>query len=208
MTVMDVIPDRKWRIPSPFPFQRISRIDRAMPFRLLRPSFLFLALALVVASCGYIPRQVAGIPADTSWDALPLRKWLAEDRAEPVALAFCAPPECGPGLAVSVIRLTGKDADLTEALLRDPERLARGLRSPVGREKPVKTRIAVERLTGGPLPGFAIDLAPADGAKPPAYGAAFGKREGGTLSVVLVIGVSREAVVATARDVSARELGS
>jgi hypothetical protein len=174
--------------------------------RLLR-SFPLL-LALVVASCGYIPRPVAGVPPGTPWDALPLRKWLAEDRAEPVALSFCAPPECGPGLTVGVIRLTGKDADVTEALLKDPERLARGLRSPAGREKPVKTRITVERLRDSPFPGFAIDLAPADGSRRPAYGAAFGKREGEALSVVLVIGEAQDAVLATAREVAARELGS
>src|SRR5690242_5590017 len=102
-----------------------------MPFRLLRSSLFILIFGLTVASCGYIPRQVAGLPSGPPWDALPLRKWLAEDRAEPIALAFCAPPECSPGLAVSVIRLTGKDADITDAVLRDPERLARALRSPV-----------------------------------------------------------------------------
>jgi hypothetical protein len=179
-----------------------------MLFRLLRSCLPILILALAVASCGYIPRPVAGVPPGAHWGALPLRKWLAEDRAEPVALSFCAPPECSPGLAVSVIRMTGKDADRTEALLKDPERLARGLRSPAGREKPVKTRIAVERLTDGPFPGFAIDLAPADGGKPLAYGAAFGKRDGETLSVVLVIGQVQDAVRATARDVAVRELGS
>ena len=77
---------------------------------------------------------------------------------------------------------------MTEALLKDPERLARGLRSPAGRAKPVKTRITVERLRDDPFPGFTIDLAPSDGGKRPAVGAAFGKREGETLSVVLVIG--------------------
>lgn len=179
-----------------------------MPFHLLRSSFLILALALSVASCGYIPRQVAGLPSGTPWDALPLRKWLAEDRADPVALSFCVPPECGPGLAVSVIRLTGKDADITDALLKDPERLARALRSPAGREKPIKTHITVERLKDAPYPGFAIDLAPADGSKRPAYGAAFGKREGEALSVVLVIGENSDVVKETARQVAARELGS
>ncbi|MEE1658372.1 hypothetical protein VB618_19410 [Microvirga sp. CF3062] len=179
-----------------------------MPFLQLRSCLLILAVALSLSSCGYIPRPVAGVPPGTPWDALPLRKWLAEDRAEPVALSFCAPPECSPGLAVSVIRLTGKDAEVTEALLKEPERLARGLRSPAGRAKPVKTRITVERLRDGPLPGFAIDLAPADGGKPPAYGAAFGKREGEILSVVLVIGEAQDAVLATARQVAARELGS
>jgi hypothetical protein len=179
-----------------------------MVLRLLRSCLPILVLALSVASCGYIPRPVAGVPPGAPWEALPLRKWLAEDRAEPVALSFCAPPECSPGLAVSVIRITGKDADVTEALLKDPERLARGLRSPAGREKPVKTRIAVERLANGPFPGFAIDLAPADGGKPPAYGAAFGRREGEILSVVLVIGEAQDAVRQTAREVAARELGS
>lgn len=179
-----------------------------MPFRLLRSNLLPLALALTVASCGYIPRQVAGLPVDTSWDALPLRKWLAEERAEPVALAFCAPPACGPGLTVGVIRLTGKDAEITEALLRDPERLARAMRSPAGREKPVRTEVAVERLGDAPYPGFAIALAPADGRKRPAYGAAFGRRSGDDLEVVLVIGEASDAVRETARAVAARELGS
>ena len=177
-----------------------------MLLRLLRPCLLF--LALTIASCGYIPRQVAGLSLNASWDALPLRKWLAEDRSEPVALAFCAPPECGPGLAVSVIRLTGKDADITDAVLKDPERLARALRSPAGRDKPVKTLITVARLSDGPYPGFAIDLAPADGSKRPAYGVAFGKRDSEALSVVLVIGEVPDVVRETARDVAARELGS
>ncbi|WP_114943015.1 hypothetical protein [Microvirga calopogonii] len=179
-----------------------------MPLRLLRSSLLILIFGLAVASCGYIPRQVAGLPSGPPWDALPLRKWLAEDRAEPVALAFCAPPECSPGLAVSVIRLTGKDADITDAILGDPERLARALRSPAGREKPVKTRISVERLRDTPYRGFAIDLAPLDGSKRPAYGAAFGKRDSEALSVVLVIGESPDSVLETAKEVAARELGS
>ena len=179
-----------------------------MLLRVLRPLSLVLALAPVVAGCGYIPRPVAGVPPGAPWDALPLRKWLAEDRAEPVALSFCAPPECSPGLAVGVVRLTGRDAQVTESLLEDPERLARALRSPAGREKPVRTRITVERLNGGPYPGFAIDLTPSDGAKRQAYGAALGRREGEALSVVLVIGEDARAVHETARQVAARELGS
>ncbi|MBA1155729.1 hypothetical protein [Microvirga mediterraneensis] len=179
-----------------------------MPFRLLRSSLLVLTFGLAVASCGYLPRQVAGLPSGPPWDALPLRKWLAEDRAEPIALAFCAPPECSPGLAVSVIRLTGKDADITDAVLKDPERLARALRSPAGREKPVKTRISVERLKDSPYPGFAIELAPSDGGKRPAYGAALGRRSGSDLEVVLAIGEAPDAVRERAKEVAARELGS
>lgn len=178
-----------------------------MSFRLPLPC-LGLVLALGLSGCGYIPRAVEGVPPGSPWQALPLRKWLAEDRAEPVALAFCAPPQCSPGLAVGVVRLTGRDARITEAVLNDPDRLARALRSPAGRGKPVRTAIAVERLKDAPYPGFTIRLAPADGQKPAAFGAALGRRSGDDLEVVLVIGDSAEAVQATARQVAARELGS
>ncbi|MCG7393274.1 hypothetical protein MHY87_10190 [Microvirga sp. ACRRW] len=164
-----------------------------------------LGVALSLTACDYIPRTVAGLQTDASWDALPLRKWLAEDRAEPIALSFCAPPACNPGLAVGVIRLNGKDAQVTEALLKDPERLARALRSPVDRKKPVKTDIAVERFKGAPYPGFAITLSPKDGGKPPAYGAAMGRRSGEGLDVVLAIGVSSELVRQSVQEAAERE---
>ncbi|MXQ14745.1 hypothetical protein [Microvirga makkahensis] len=167
-----------------------------------------LVLALGLTSCGYIPRPVAGVPPGAPWQALPLRKWLAENRAEPIALSFCVPPECSPGLAVSVIRLTGEDARITQAVLEDPERLARGLRSPAGRDKPVRTTVSVERLKDVSYPGFAISLAPENGQKTPAFGAALGRRSGDDLEVVLVIGDSAEAVRRTARRVAAREFGS
>lgn len=178
-----------------------------MPLRLLLRSTL-LAVAFSVASCGYVPRPVAGLPPGEPWGALPLRKWLAEDRAEPVALSFCAPPECRPGLAAGVIRLTGKDAEITRALLEDPERLARALRSPAGRDKPVRAQVSIEHLKDEPYEGFAITLAPADGGKRPAYGAALGKPEGDSLMVVLVIGEDPETVHETVRRVAERELGS
>lgn len=177
-----------------------------MPLRLLSRT-LILLVAIGLAACDYIPRTVAGLPTDASWDALPLRKWLAEDRAEPIALSFCAPPACSPGLAVSVIRLKGRDAQITESLLKDPERLARGLRSPVDRKKPVRTDIAVERLKDMPYPGFAITLSPRDGDKPPAYGAAVGRRSGEDLELVLAIGLSPEVVRQSVREAAARELG-
>ncbi|MGO4389595.1 hypothetical protein AB4Y85_18890 [Microvirga sp. 2YAF29] len=166
-----------------------------------------LGLTLGLTGCDYLPRQVAGLQADASWGALPLRKWLSEERAEPIALSFCAPPECSPGLAVSVIRLKGRDAQITESLLKDPERLARALRSPIDRKKPVQTDVAVERLKNVPYPGFAITLSPKDGKKAPAYGAALGRRSGEDLDVVLVIGVSHEVVQQSVREVAARELG-
>lgn len=175
-----------------------------MPLRLLSRSLL-LFLALGLTGCDYIPRTVAGLQTDASWTALPLRKWLAEDRAEPIALTFCAPPACSPGLAVGVFRLKGRDAEITDTLLRNPERLARGLRSPVDREKPVRTDIAVQRLKDAPYPGFTITLTPRDGGKLPAYGAAMGRRSGESLDVILAVGVSPELVEQSVREAAARE---
>jgi hypothetical protein len=169
-------------------------------------SFGLTAGLLALAACGYIPRPVAGLPPGAPWEALPLRKWLAEDRAEPEALSFCAPPECRPGLAVIVVRLSGKDAEITDGVLKDPERLARALRSPAGRTKPVKTVVSVEPMKEAAAYGFAISLAPADEGKAPAYGAALGRRVGEDLRLVLVVGEARDAVQSTVREVSVREL--
>ena len=121
-------------------------------------------------------------------------------------MAFCAPPECRPGLAVGVIRLTGRDADVAEAVLRDPERLARALQSSAGRTKPVKTAVTVEKLMERDLSGFSITLLPADEGKAPAYGAALGRRSESALRLVLVVGEDPEAVRTTAHEVAAREL--
>jgi hypothetical protein len=185
---------------SRLPF--LQKIQCPAPCRAL---LLGIGLILGLTSCDYLPRTVAGLHADASWGALPLRKWLAEDRAEPIALSFCALPSCNPGLAVSVIRLKGRDAQITESLLKAPERLARALRSPVDRKKPIKSTITVERLRDVSYPGFAITLSPQDSDKPPAYGAALGRRSGEDLDVVLAIGISPEIVQRSIQEVAARE---
>jgi len=178
-----------------------------MRLRFILPAILSFGLV----SCGYVPRPVEGVPPGAPWEALPLRKWLAEDRAEPIALAFCAPPECTPGLVVGIVRLSGRDADEAEAVLKDPSALARALQSPrpkpaPGRKRPVRTLAEATPLENGPLHGFAVSLAPADGKKRPAYGAALGLRTGETLQAVLVIGEDETAVRNTVREVARREL--
>ncbi|QFU15360.1 hypothetical protein [Microvirga thermotolerans] len=169
-------------------------------------------LSLCLASCGYIPRPVEGVPPGAPWEALPLRKWLAEDRAEPIAMAFCAPPGCAPGLAVGVVRLTGRDADTAEAVLKDPSVLVRVLQAPSrkaasDRKRPVRTLAETVPLEEGALRGFAISLAPADGSKRPAYGAALGRRMGDELLAALVVGEDEASVRATLKEVAKRELG-
>jgi hypothetical protein len=166
-----------------------------------RRAFSFgLALLLALAGCGYIPRPVEGVPPGPPWEALPLGKWLAEDRAEPQALSFCAPPECRPGLAVAVVRLKGQDAETTDRVMKKPAVLAQVLRS-------AKTVVTATALQEGASYGFTISLGPAKGGKPPAYGAVLGQRSGDDLHAILVNGDAADAVEATARRVARAELG-
>jgi hypothetical protein len=172
-----------------------------------------LVVAAALSACAtYYPAPILGLADAGSWQSLPLRRWLAEDRAEPEALAICRPPECGPGMAVVVVLTRGRDADRAEAVLKQPEALARALEDMRDRKRrnakaPVRTVAAVERLRSQDLQGFLLFLDREDGARP-AYGAALGRRTRDGLRVVLAIGESREAVQATAVRVAAEHLGS
>jgi hypothetical protein len=198
------------------------------PIRLLRAGIVLAGLAagaIVVSACAYLPRTVDGVPAEPPWVALPLRMWLAEGRAEPEAVAICRPPDCAPAIAIAVVRLTGPDAAAAEAVLNDPERLARALRtpqkgpakdtakatakSPAKRPgRPIRTVVSFERFEAGSDRGFFMSLAPSDGSKRPAFGAALGHASRGGLHVVLVIGSEADAVEAIARRVAETHRGS
>jgi hypothetical protein len=182
---------------------------RAMrsPARASRSFCAGLVLGTLLVACSYIPREVAGLPEEQPWFALPLRSWLAEDRMEPEAVAICRGPECGAGLVASVVRLTGEDARTTQAVLDRPERLVRALE----RAKPnakARTVATMRRLQVGASRGFLLVLQREDGTRPPAYGGALGQPAGKDLRVVMVIGGSEEAVEATLRRVAVDHLGS
>jgi hypothetical protein len=169
---------------------------------------LLLLLAVALSSCvSAYPEPVEGLPDAGSWTALPLRSWLAEDRAEPEAVAICRPPDCGPRMVVGVVRLHGEDADQAEAILRDPDHLARALEEMRGHKSKVRTIATARRLAEGPSQGFVLFLGRDDGERA-VHGAALGRRDADGLRVVLAIGENAEAVEATARRVAARHLGS
>ena len=138
---------------------------------------------------------------------LPLRRWLAEDRADPEAIAVCRPPVCGPGLVVGVVRLTGREADRTEAALADPQKLARALSIPKDPKAAIRAQAAAKRLEAGPARGFALALQRSDGSRP-AHGAVLGQRFGPDLRLVMVIGEEAETVETTARRVARDHLGA
>jgi hypothetical protein len=147
---------------------------------------------------------VEGLPP-TAWLDLPLRRWLAEDRAEPLAVAVCRLPECGPDMVVGVVEIHGRDADAAEAVLNDPERLARALRirseskgSRAPRRDDVPVSVAARPLRDGSLKGFTLSLSRTDGSRA-VFGAALGYRIGSDLRIVLAIGADPDAVEAAAR---------
>jgi hypothetical protein len=149
-----------------------------------------------------------GVPPGEPWFALPLKRWLAEDRAEPEALAVCRRPECGPAMVVSVLRVTGPDADIAEAVLGRPERLRAALEDMKGRKSKVRSVAQVRRIEDGAFQGFALSLGRADGERRPAHAAALGRRAGAGLRLVLVIGEDEDAVEAAVRRVAAQHLGT
>jgi hypothetical protein len=172
---------------------------------------LLLIAAGILSGCSLLslyPAGVRGLPAQESWAALPVGEWLGEGRGEPEAVAICRPPECGPAMAVGVIRLTGAGAEAAQAVLEDPKPLARALRDMKGRKLQVQTDVVVRHLRDGPFEGFTIKLGRKDNALRPVLGAALGRRFGQDLRVVLVIGEDAEAVETTALHVAAEHLGT
>ncbi|HEX2509680.1 MAG TPA: hypothetical protein VHK66_04100 [Microvirga sp.] len=167
----------------------------------------FVLLAGWLVGCSLYPVPVRGVPTDAPWFALPLGEWLGEDRAEPEAVAACRPPECRPGLVVSVVRITGPDAVVAAGILSDPRPLARALQEPQSGE-PSRTAVALEPLAEGAASGFVIALARRDGGRRAAYGAALGRPAGDGLRLVLAIGEDPRAVEEAARRVARQHLGA
>ena len=99
----------------------MASIPRSVPPKLLLVAGFVLGIAL--AACTALPRTVDGLPDPSAWESLPLSDWLAEDRAEPEAVALCE--TCGAGMTVGIVRLSGPSAREAEAELRDPQRLVR-----------------------------------------------------------------------------------
>jgi hypothetical protein len=178
-----------------------------------RRAFACGVLIGALAACQLGPRAVLGVPFGDPWMALPLHRLLVEDRPEPEAMAACRPPDCGPGLAVGVMRLNGRDAAIAERTLGEPERLARALSAPRDAADPrsrrpvVRTAASAKRLQEGPTRGFSLAVRRADGGRS-AHGAVFGQRFGGDLRVVLVVGEEQDAVEAAARRVAREHLAS
>ncbi len=54
------------------------------------------------------PGPSKGVPPGAPWEALPLAEMAGGGSRRASGLAFCAPPECRPGLVVSVIDLKGR----------------------------------------------------------------------------------------------------
>lgn len=169
------------------------------------------ALGLALAGCNYVPAGVEGVPAGGSWTALPLRGWIAEGGATAEAITACFAPDCAPRVAVGVFRASGAQATVLAHALREPQTLARTLvandaadRDPKRRQ--IRTVPTVETLRERGFEGFAIELARADGAREPAYGAVLGRRSGEALRFVIVIGFEADTVRRVARDVAAAHL--
>jgi hypothetical protein len=172
------------------------------------------ALGIALAACTALPRTVEGLPDASAWESLPLSDWLAEDRAEPEAVALCE--TCGAGMMVGIVRLSGPSAREAEAELRDPRRLvqvlearnSRARRPGAGPARPVVVKSSARSFQAAGASGFLLTLWRADGAKPAVQGAALGRRDGSGLTIVLVIGTDAGAVETLAARIAKDRLAS
>lgn len=169
------------------------------------------AVCAALAGCLYIPGTVEGVPNGAPWVALPLRSWIAEGEATAEAVTACFDPGCAPRVAIGVFRATGRQAADLAGVLRDPEKLARGLRANDAadrdpKRRQIRTVPTVRTLQEAGFEGFAIELARADADRAPAHGAVLGRRSGDALRFVIAIGFEAETVRQVARDVATAQL--
>lgn len=157
---------------------------------------LFASL-LTLTGCLYgQQRDFAQLSEGEIWLALPMGSWLGtQSSGEPEALAACLAPGCRNRIAVGVFRLEGEKASRTEAELRDPQRLVRTLKARQNADRDEKRPsfdLAVVPLSIGRLNGFELSLSKAGDSQALLYGAAVGRRVGGTskgdLRVVFAVG--------------------
>jgi hypothetical protein len=161
-----------------------------------------------LAGCIWMPVAVEGLPAGGSWVALPLRGWIAEGDVRAEGIAGCFSAECAPRVAIGIFSATGAEARALQAVLREPERLARFIAARDAadtnpRRQGVRTVATVERLREGAASGFLAALMREDGSRA-AHAAVLGRETRDGLRLALVIGESPEGVRMTAREVAAK----
>jgi hypothetical protein len=181
-----------------------------VPSRLsARARFAAASLALAaLAGCIWLPAPVEGLPGGGSWVALPLRGWIAEGGLRAEGIAGCFSGECAPRVAVGIFRATGAEARTLQAVLREPERLARFIAAQDAadtnpRRQGLRTIATVERLREGAASGFIAALMREDGTRA-VHAAALGRETGEGLRLALVVGESPEGVRAVAQEVAAK----
>lgn len=171
-----------------------------------------LALAVSLAGCVYMPRQVAGLDPNDAWTSLPLRSWLAEERGEAEAIAACFGGECRDRIGVGVFVLKGEAARDARAVLDDPRRLTADLRARERRDesekrKKIDVTIDARPITAGPARGFELTMSSRQEPARVAIGVVLARQEGDGLRVVMAVGEDRAVVDAAARQTAAEVLG-
>lgn len=167
-------------------------------------------LALGVASCRQLgivadvvfPSTVPGLPADQSWESLPLRRWLTETGIEPVAISACF--SCPEPVVAGYFRARGADGVALRRALANPAALLSGRtvgkvrRSP--RVRPGLARVAAQPAQEGGLAGALMVATGSRGRRAAVYGMVV--ERAGVTSAVVIVAVSEEAARRIARGVA------
>lgn len=152
------------------------------------------------------PASVAGLPADRTWQPLPVGVWMTEGEVEAVAIAGCLAPDCAAA-AVGVFRAAGRSGERLLAEAAEPARLVQALserssRRAASRPGARRSAVAGEPLRSGRFSGALVRLSGRDGPRP-AYGVGLASRRDGAALVVVVVARSEDDARRIANGVAA-----
>ncbi len=197
-------------------------------FRLLRAGFLAVFATVVLASCAYLPVQVDGVRSqaefgpngsENPWVFVPVGAWITRDSVTPVAVGMCPGGACTSRIAVAVVDVRGAEARALARSLAAPSGLVsrvqegnrrrRALVAAANRRVPAaiaaqrmprRVAASARTLRHRSFSGFVMTIRRQGDASRTAHSAVFGRQQGGTLRIVVVVGAGAQQVESAARS--------
>jgi hypothetical protein len=134
--------------------------DRPRLARRSARAFVFAAILLALGACDvWVGDQVPSIPADRTWEVLPLRGLLTRPTIRADAIQFCRVATCGFDAAVARFTASGVEAEDLAASLVDRRRLEGMIRAEAPSTAPNDVDLEVAEFSAGAWKGVSVLLA-------------------------------------------------
>jgi hypothetical protein len=134
--------------------------DRSRLARLSVRASVFAAAVLALGACDvWVGDQVPSIPADRTWQVLPLRAFLTRPTIRADAIQFCRVATCGFDAAVARFTATGAEAEELAASLLDRKRLEEMIRAEAPTSAANEVNLEVAEFSAGAWKGVSVLVA-------------------------------------------------